>query len=144
MENNEINNSAKNNAFEVPDGYFEKLNLNVISNLYPAKNKFIFWKKNSKWLAAASVALILGLSFWTKKNNSILPINYASITEEEFAAFEENIEISDEELTELVSTDDVDSLYKNTIKQINYIEEEKINAIDTLDEYSLFEDEIEI
>jgi len=144
MENNEINNSAKNNAFEVPDGYFEKLNLNVISNLYPAKNKFIFWKKNSKWLAAASVALILGLSFWTKKNNSILPINYASITEEEFAAFEENIEISDEELTELVSIDDVDSLYKNTIKQINYIEEEKINAIDTLDEYSLFEDEIEI
>ncbi len=142
--NDELNSEFKNNTFKVPDGYFEKLNNGITSQLYSSKSKLTFWKKNSKWLVAASILLVVSVGIFINSNKTEIPISYASITADEYTAFEENNELTDDELIDIVSTEAIDSLYQNEIKTISYFEEEEINSSDTLTEYSLFEDEIQI
>lgn len=144
MQNNDLNNISKNNAFKVPEDYFEKLNIEVLSQLYKNKNKLTFWKKNSKWLVAASISIVISIGVWINSSSKTTPINYANITEEEYIDFEENNELTDEELSEIINTEALDSIYKTEIITASYIEDESISPSDTLTEYSLFEDEIQI
>jgi hypothetical protein len=63
--NTNIERFEKNNIFKVPYGYFESLNKNILSNITTKLAKTIkvnWWKTTTtKWSAAASVILIVGL-----------------------------------------------------------------------------------
>lgn len=65
--NTNIERFEKNNIFKVPNGYFEILNKNILSNITTKLAKTIkvnWWKTpTTKWSAAASVILIVGLWF---------------------------------------------------------------------------------
>jgi len=86
--NTNIERFEKNNIFKVPYGYFESLNKNILSNITTkiAKTIKVNWLKTTttKWSAAASVILIVGLWFGIShftKNKTELALEKVSNTE---------------------------------------------------------------
>lgn len=65
--NTNIERFGKSNIFKVPIGYFESLNDKILSNIIPKSAKTIkinWWKAPQiRWSAAASVVLMVGLWF---------------------------------------------------------------------------------
>ncbi|NQW42905.1 MAG: hypothetical protein HQ463_05680 [Bacteroidetes bacterium] len=146
MENNDLNNEFKNNGFRLPENYFEQLNTKVIKNLYSENthSKLSFWKKNTKWLVAASIALIAGLGILINSNTTgNSEVSFASLSVEECNEYVNNEELTEEEFSEIISNEAVDSIYQMEIVAGSLkTDTETIEDIDNED--VLFEDEIEL
>lgn len=147
MLENKLDNDFKKNGFKVPQNYFEQLDNNIISALYSKDTvvKLTFWHKNKRWLVAASITTIAIVGAWYNNVIKIQNTNtFASITAQEYTEFENETDITDEDINDLLSTEAIDSIYKLEIVPVNNYEELEIAAPDTLTEYNLFEEEIEI
>jgi len=120
----EFDKGYKNNGFKVPNNYFENLETQLSERLYPSTQK---WKVsiNKAISIAASVVVIISigtLSFKSSQKQDT-PISFSDLDSMEIVNYTSSIDITDDELEELVSEQAIDSIYKVEIQleQVNNV-----------------------
>lgn len=70
MKNFDIENLERKNSFATPPDFFADMQNNVLNKTISKKKEAKIIPLNFKWAAAAAVAIIGGLSFWTLNNQN--------------------------------------------------------------------------
>ena len=97
----------KQNIFEVPDGYFDKLPLVIQARI--AKPEPKFWQLPAFRYAMPAAALFLvAIFWWNTQSNASLEDQLSEIQTEQLLAYLESSDISAEYLTEDVSWSETD------------------------------------
>lgn len=112
----ELDKSYKGNGFKVPEGYFEQLNIAVNDRLYPGSAK---WKVaiGRALSVAASVAVIIsiGLLSYKSAQPESAEIGFNELDSMDIVNYSSSVDISDEELEEIVSEEAIDAIYQTEI-----------------------------
>lgn len=127
---------------DLPAGYFEQLDDRVINRL---KNEPVpvipFYRKKSFYLVsvAASLALLLGVFsiFQGQNHQDETEISFSNIDSAELVAFEESVDLNDEDFEAIIPEATVDSIYNATFvhkTDNNTLTEEDIEDVE--DEFS--------
>ena len=143
----DLNSGMKHSGFKVPENYFEQFDDCVLQQLpRPKKHGTLVLPIMKKMSIAAALFLASGIAVFLYQQNkqNTLSIDNANIAETEYQEFQNNIEINDDELTEVLSTQFVDSLYKAEVLSVSQHSDTKTNELESVEEeYSPLE-EIEI
>ena len=99
-----------------------------------------------KMSIAAAIFLASGIAVFLYQQNqqNTLSIDNANIAETEYQEFQNNIEINDDELTEVLSTQFVDSLYKAEVLSVSLPSDTNTDELESVEEEYSPLDEIEI
>lgn len=147
MNKEDFDSGMKHRGFKVPDNYFEQLDDRVLQQL-PRKHKHgtLVLPIMKKMSIAAALFLASGLAVFLYQQNNKAPfsIDNASIAETEFQEFQNTLEISDDELTEVLSNQFIDSLYKAEVLSVSSTTEQKITEFEEVEEEYSPLDDIEI
>jgi hypothetical protein len=145
MDNEELNNAYKQNAFKVPENYFETFDDKVMARLYKKDKQvhtILAWKR---WGIAASLFIVASATVFLYMNRSQAAVDIASatISDAELERFRNEAEVNEEEFLELLSTQAIDSIYQLEVVSVSNttFSEEETETIE--EEYSPL-DEIEI
>ncbi len=147
MEKESLHEQFKHNGFKVPENYFEALEERVIKHL-PKEDKRRALPKWKHWSIAASLFIAAGLGafYFMSRKDEVIDIATASISTSELEEYENNVEVSDDELADIVSLQLIDSLYQTRVISAKSKSREHQKEIESIEEeYSPLDDvEIEI
>jgi hypothetical protein len=147
MNKEDFDSSMKHNGFKVPENYFEQLDERVLQQL-PRTHKpgTLFLPLMKKMSVAAAIFLASGIAVFLYQQNkqNTLSIDNANIAETEYQEFQNNIEINDDELTEVLSNQFVDSLYKAEVLSVSKPSDTNTDELESVEEEYSPLDEIEI
>jgi hypothetical protein len=118
----EFDKGYKNNGFKVPDKYFENMESQLTDRLYPSTQKWKVYIGKAISIAASIVVLIsIGTLSYKSSQKQDTPISFSDLDSMEIVNYTSSIEITDDELEELVSEQAIDSIYKAEIQveQVN-------------------------
>lgn len=136
-EKNKFDNFDNGNPFKTPDSYFEDFEKNIYSKIQEVNNnkkQIIRWKQ--PLAIAASFAILIGLFFFLQptkhpvENAIVSTINSDNISDSEVLESLDEIEISDDLISEVVSDNNLDYEIYNTLFEEEDFEEEIILAED--------------
>lgn len=137
----ELDNRYKNDGFKVPDKYFEKLESGLSDQLYPRKNKWqMYFGKAISIAASVTIVICIGILSYKSTQTKEKEISFSDLDSMDIVNYTSSIDISDEELEDLVPEQVIDSLYQVEIihEQVsNDIPEEEINDLE--EEYDFLE-----
>jgi hypothetical protein len=147
MNKEDLDSEMKHNGFKVPENYFEQFDEQVLQQL-PRKYKpgTLFLPLMKKMSIAAALFLASGIAvfLYQQNNQNALSIDNANIAEAEFQEFQSSIEINDDELSDVLSAQFIDSLYKVEILSLSQSSDSKTNELESVEEEYSPLDEIEI
>lgn len=147
MNKADFDSGMKHQGFKVPDNYFEQFEDKVLQQL-PGNRKIgtLFLPLMKKMSIAAAIFLASGLAVFLYQQNHKEPITIANATiaEAEYQEFQKSIEITDDELTEVLSAQFVDSLYKAEVLSVNKPSNSKTQEVEEVEEEYSPLDDIEI
>lgn len=147
MNKEDFDSSMKHNGFKVPENYFEQLDERVLQQLQRThKPGTLFLPLMKKMSVAAAIFLASGIAVFLYQQNkqNTLSIDNANIAETEYQEFQNNIEINDDELTEVLSNQFVDSLYKAEVLSVSKPSDTNTDELESVEEEYSPLDEIEI
>lgn len=134
----------KTSVFKVPTNYFDTLPNQILENeaILPKKTKIIevnWFRKNIKWVAAASVIFLSGLWFFqnqtsTQNNNLALK----NVSKEEITAYLETQDLSyleyettteaNKNINKIVNENDLEGLQLDKTDIMNHLESEAVEV----------------
>ncbi len=140
----------KKNGFKVPENYFEEFDDQLIERIKlqqpEARPVFSVWKKKA-WLAAASVAILSCITYIAYQGSGAQPnqeISFNNIDADELIAYENEVELSEDEFEEMIPAYTIDSLYQAEILPAADMEFSNEDIQDLEDEFSALDEETEI
>lgn len=130
-----IDDQKISHPYTVPDGYFDRLEDDVLSKTINAgqkSKKFPLKVTWVKYLAAASVVLFFGLYIVFKSTKSTDTLKLSSVDESEMLEYAEGITLSSEDIMEVASIEDIEWIENNfnSEEDENETEEEIFEDID--------------
>ncbi len=145
MNKEDFDSGMKHKGFKVPDGYFEHFEDKVVQKLPVKKGGFMvpIMKKMS---IAAALILASGLAvfFYNQNKSESFNIANARISESDYIEFQNTIDLNDDEFSEVVSTQFIDSLYKAEVLSVNLKSSQAIKEMEEIEAGYSPLDEIEI
>ncbi len=109
----ELDKAYKNNAFKVPDGYFDKLSQQVNSRLYPAKDKWRIVIGKALSVAASIVVIVsIGMLSYKSAQPENAEVSFNQLDSMDIVNYTSSVDISDDELEEIVTEEAIDAIYK--------------------------------
>jgi hypothetical protein len=120
----EFDKGYKNNGFRVPDKYFENMETQLSERLYPSTQKWKVYIGKAIRIAASVVVIIsIGTLSFKSSQKQDTPISFSDLDSMEVVNYTSSIDITDDELEELVSEQAIDSIYKAEIQleQVNNV-----------------------
>ena len=114
----------KNNGFKVPDNYFENMETQLTKQLYPSTQKWkIYIGKAISIAASVAVIISIGTLSYKSSQKQDTPVSFSDLDSMEIVNYTSSIDITDDELEELVSEQAIDSIYKAEIQleQVNNV-----------------------
>jgi hypothetical protein len=138
----ELDPKYKQEGFKVPENYFDNLESQVFRKINPLKAQPVLsvWKRKTTWLAAASVALIAGvtyISFNTQPPSDYgSDISFENIESSELLAYANDVDISDDEFEDFLPATAIDSIYNAEIVPQNQTTFDPADLQDLEEEYS--------
>ncbi len=145
----ELDKKYQDNGFKVPEHYFEDFDHKVLERLREMQEKpkpgLRVWKKQA-WLVAASMALISAIAYIAYQTAPVTnqeQLSFDNLDPEELIAYENEIELSEDEFEDIIPAYTIDSLYNAEILPVSYeFNEQDLQDIE--EEYSALDEEIEI
>ncbi|HEY1046447.1 MAG TPA: hypothetical protein VGF79_08405 [Bacteroidia bacterium] len=125
----ELDPKYRKGEWDVPEGYFEGFEDKVLKRLESEKSpKFkVYIQRNLKYFAAVAASLAIFIGVYTSQNKHNAEdsnFSFNDLDSSELVAFEDNVELSEEEFEEFIPEATIDSLYQSEFK----IEQEVING----------------
>lgn len=108
----------KKEEWDVPEGYFEGFEDKVLKRLESERvPKFkVYIQKNLKYFAAVAASLAIFIGVYTSQNahnNDDIHYSFKDLDSSELVAFENNVELSEDEFEELIPEATIDSIYRS-------------------------------
>ena len=139
----------KKGGFRVPEGYFEGFDEKVLERIRSGQTSppvFVsVWRKSRTWMVAASMAAILSIgyiAFRTAPVDTPDKISFDDLDSSELLAFEEEVELSEEEFEEIIPAYTIDSLYQAEIIPASYQDLNPEELRDLEEEFSALDEDI--
>lgn len=112
----ELDEAYKNNGFKVPDGYFDELSYQVSSRLYPARSRWRIVIGKALSVAASIVVIIsIGMMSYQSAQPEKADVSFSQLDSMDIVNYTSSVDISDEELEEIVTEEAIDAIYKAEI-----------------------------
>ena len=114
----ELDPKYKKGEWEVPEGYFEGFEDKVLKRLESENGpKFkVYIQKNLKYFAAVAASLAIFIGVYTSqntKNSDDINYSFKDLDSAELVAYENNVELSEDEFEEFIPEATIDSLYQS-------------------------------
>lgn len=112
----ELDKGYKNNGFKVPDGYFDELSHRVNMRLYPERNKWQVVIGKALRVAASVVIIVsIGMLSYKSAQPEKVEVSFSQLDSMDIVNYTSSVDISDEELEEIVTEEAIDAIYKEEI-----------------------------
>lgn len=147
MAEEEFNSEWKASEYKVPEGYFDTFDDRVMQRIRAEERTMKVWKRVRQWSVAAGIFLASGLAFYwygSSSGKGGVDISKTELSEAELQRFENETEVSDDELVELVSARAIDSIYRAEVFIPNHADVSNAALESIEEEYSPLDDDIEI
>lgn len=131
----DLDKSYKSNGFKVPDGYFDQLSQTVNAKLYPSTAKLkVYIGKALSIAASVAVMISIGLLSYKTAQPETIEVSFSQLDSMDIVNYTSSVDISDDELEEIVTEEAVDAIYNAEIMRDqntnNNIPEEEIEELE--------------